>query len=894
MSIDSLFRRLRRPFRVTHTAPGSVLLVALAVTIIATWGASHLYIDNDFSHLIPSDYPSVQALNELREQFGAESDVAVLIESPSFSANRAFADTLAAAALVLTPQAGPEETAYFKSVDYRRDIGFMQEHALYFATHAELDSLEAYLERQARQARLEANPFYFELDDEAEGEEGVLAEMEALYTELVTSEYRVSADSTRLLVRLLPAGTQTDLDFVDRVYTDLRALVDRLEPVAYHPDMRVELGGRLQRSLIEVEAILDDVTGSFGAGILTLLALVTVYFFYRRVRLRPHHLARHSQIWAEARRMPWTAVVLGMPLFVSIAWTYGVVYLVYDHLNLMTSTLSLILFGLGIDFGIHFYARYLEEREQGRTVADALDRTFTTTGRAITVVALTTAGGFFVLLLADFRGFSQFGFTAGIGTLFALTAMLVLLPALLAWLEHHGWLPLPARSATAGALDGQPDLTTTQDGPDRQTQPRDGSTGLPGLDPVRKLVNGTVIGGRFQRLNLTSLSILLLSLLGIAAAGTQLPNVQFEYDFGELEPTYEAYEAFKAKTRDLHSTHSARNAAYILTQSPDHAERAADILRDRAAQDTVSPTIRAVETIYDRFPVRADAQQEKLDRIDDIRTLLDDRFLRASNDVSLERLRKAASTRRPLRLNEIPDFVKSPFLTRDGDVGDIVIVYPSVGLADGRNSMAFADDVHEVTLSDGTTYHAASTSIVASDMLRLMISEAPFMIVLTISLIIVFKLVALRRILWVVVALVPLTASFLWTFGIMGAIGLKLNFFNLVVLPTILGIGDDSGIHLVHRYLEEGRGSIRRVLSSTGEHVVVSAVTTMVGFGGLLLSIHPGLRSIGALAVLGIGMTLVAAMVSLPALLSWLEWKRPAPDPEEHTRPHPVADAIKP
>jgi hypothetical protein len=101
--------------------------------------------------------------------------------------------------------------------------------------------------------------------------------------------------------------------------------------------------------------------------------------------------------------------------------------------------------------------------------------------------------------------------------------------------------------------------------------------------------------------------------------------------------------------------------------------------------------------------------------------------------------------------------------------------------------------------------------------------------------------------------------------------GWSLNFYNLVVLPTVLGIGDDSGIHIVHRYQEEGRGGIGRVLGSTGEHVAVSALTTMVGFGGWLLSDHPGLHSIGQLAVVGIGLTLLAALVFLPALLQWRE-----------------------
>ena len=908
MSIDLLFRALRPALRSTYRTPRRVLLFCLVLAALGTWSASHLRIDNDFSHLIPPDYPSVQALTELRDQFGAESDIAVLIQSPSFDANTAFAETLIPAALDLTYARAGSTTAYIKTADYRRDVSFMQDHALYFATDAELDSLEAYLRREARQARLEANPFYFELEDpdaEPEGDE-TLATLQSLYKEMVTSEYQMSADSTRLLVRLLPTGAQTDLAFIRDVYRALHRLVERLEPERFHPAMQVELGGRLKRQMIEVDAILNDITGSFGAGVLTLLALVVAYFAYRRTRLiggtgaapSPQGPAFKRQLfWKELRQAPWAAVVLGLPLLVSLAWTYGLVHFVYDQLNLMTSALGLILFGLGIDFGIHFYARYLEEREAGHGLEDALERTFQTTGQAIAIVGFTTAGGFFILMLADFRGFSQFGFTASTGTLFALAAMLGMLPALIAGLDHWGWLRHDVRHAS------HPDGQDLQPGFSTQTGSEDYNdirAGTGSAEPIRTSrfrqrlhIPASLAERLFQYLphpkhvtvhRAVVRGIVGVTVVAILAAMTQLSGVQFEYDFGELEPRYEAYEAFKDKTRDLHSTASTRNAAYVLTDSPADAEAVAHVLRRRAEQDTTSPTIRAVETIYDRFPVTREAQQAKLDRLQEIRNLLDDRFLRASENEDLQRLEQAASARAPIPLDDVPDFIKAPFLKRDGTVGDIVIVYPSVGLADGRKSMAFADDVSRITLDDGTTYYSASTSIVASDMLRLMIDEAPLMILLTVSLILVFKAIALGRLRWIALAFAPLAVSFLWMFGAMSVLGLKLNFFNLVVLPTVLGIGDDSSIHLVHRYREEGRGSVRKVITSTGEHVTMSAITTMIGFGGLLLSMHPGLRSIGALAVLGIAMTLVAAMISLPALLQWLEWRSTPPADEQRQK----------
>jgi len=122
-----------------------------------------------------------------------------------------------------------------------------------------------------------------------------------------------------------------------------------------------------------------------------------------------------------------------------------------------------------------------------------------------------------------------------------------------------------------------------------------------------------------------------------------------------------------------------------------------------------------------------------------------------------------------------------------------------------------------------------------------------------------------------VLSLLPLIVGVLWMLLLMEIFGLSLNFYNLIVLPAVLGIGNDAGVHLVHRYREEGRGSMWHVVRSTGEHVTMGSLTTMVGFAGLILSFHPGLNTIGYLAVAGIGATLVAALVFLPALMQWLE-----------------------
>jgi predicted RND superfamily exporter protein len=196
-----------------------------------------------------------------------------------------------------------------------------------------------------------------------------------------------------------------------------------------------------------------------------------------------------------------------------------------------------------------------------------------------------------------------------------------------------------------------------------------------------------------------------------------------------------------------------------------------------------------------------------------------------------------------------------------------------VGLADGRQSIAFKNDVGKITLDNGKEFYAASTSIIAAEMLELMRSESPWMVGATFTMVFLLMFFSFRSFRWTIIGMLPLVVGLLWLFGIMMLTGMMFNFYNLVVLPAILGIGEDNGVHLAHRYRNEGRNSMWEVLSSTGQHVTVGSLTTMLGFSGLLFTTHPGLQSLGSMAVIGIGMTWLTAVTFLPALIQWLEDK---------------------
>jgi len=124
-----------------------------------------------------------------------------------------------------------------------------------------------------------------------------------------------------------------------------------------------------------------------------------------------------------------------------------------------------------------------------------------------------------------------------------------------------------------------------------------------------------------------------------------------------------------------------------------------------------------------------------------------------------------------------------------------------------------------------------------------------------------------RRLSYVALTAVPLLLGELGAMGGMTLLGHNLNMVSMGIIPIILGIGIDDGIHIVHRFMDQGEKDVPGVFRFAGRAVVITSMTTMVGFGSLVFSSYKGLWSAGLFAILGIGICLLASITLLPALL---------------------------
>ena len=154
--------------------------------------------------------------------------------------------------------------------------------------------------------------------------------------------------------------------------------------------------------------------------------------------------------------------------------------------------------------------------------------------------------------------------------------------------------------------------------------------------------------------------------------------------------------------------------------------------------------------------------------------------------------------------------------------------------------------------------------------------DASIFALIAISLLLAFTFRSWRLML---ISLIPLVAGTIWTVGIMGAAGIDFNLANSIFMPLVVGAGVEYGVIIVQRWREGDAGN-GHLPFSTGKGVILAALTTTIGFGALMISSNMGIFSLGFVAWAGSICVLVAALLILPAILSFMPGPVRAADKE--------------
>lgn len=805
--------------RLTTRHPMAVVGVALLLTAVSGLALRSLRIQANLFALLPDSLPAKQNLQRVYDKTGGFGDLVILVEG----GDQKRADAYFAALLPAV-----RKLSWVRRADYTVDLDKLRPYAALYMDLEDLKTIRLRLQKRLERA-VGAD---LDLDDDAKPQKLRFDDIAEKYKKRAADRHPFSSkDGTLRAMRIFPMGQPTsNLKFGRKAIGDLQRLVDQRAARARSLGLTVTVAGKFWNRVQDYYSVIRDLKRSVWWGAALILLLLALYF--RHVLAVP---------------------LLLLPLGMSMSWTFAIARLTVGELNVITAFLFVILLGLGIDFGVHLFARYRLERLEGREVEPAIAATLSTSGRACWTAGLTTAAAFASLLITDFKGFSQFGLIASVGVSLAFFANSLVLPALLVLVERWGLIKLRARPG-----DGR-------SAAERRAAPL--STA------ARRALTLAVAAG-----------------VGMAVLGgvwTAQGRLGFEYDFEKLNTLPKDVIRVKEKVTRIFG-YSA-NAAVVFAGSLEEAAALTHQIRAHMATDR-TPTIERVLSLNDMLPRD---QTRKLAVIREIRGLLAKRAVRKAVQELPEKQRtqirdlERDTVTRPMTYRQLPKQLSDPFMGLPGVRGTKVIIYPLHAPRDARFAAQFQADTLEYRTA-AHTYHPASEAVIFAEVIRILRHDGRVAIVATLLTVFLLLFVDFRRLGYTLLAFTPLTVAVGWLLLVMVSWPYDLNMYNLVVLPSLIGLGVDSSVHMTHRWIELGPGRMKDVLGSILGPIAVSSLTTMIGFGGMLAAHQAGLRSLGTLAVLGMGLSMLSVGTLMPALLLVLEGGRRA---RRAGRDAPQADA---
>lgn len=641
---------------------------------------------------------------------------------------------------------------------------------------------------------------------------------------------------------ILPAG---------RALEAIRAIARRLELDAEH-GVQVRITGNPALSYEEIIGLAWDI----GAAGIFCFALVcgVLYAALRSVRL---------------------VVAAVVTLLAGLIWTAAFAAVGVGHLNMVSIAFSVLFIGLGVDFAIHLGMQYAERRTAGHPHTEALRAAVEEVGPSLVVCALSTAIGFYVFVPTDYLGVAELGLIAGTSMPIILLLTFTLFPALLSC-----WLQLPEGELSGVSMAFNPRWA-----------------GALARHPRAVLGSALALGG---------VAVLLAPKATFDANVVQMrnPDTESVQVFNELlaqrgrsSPWYVNVFAPSAEEADslIPALRALPTVSHVVTLAdyvPDDQQEKLEILADLAMVFDTPPTspqydeprleeqIAALETLRDFLSQTLDGASvsplsrsaahlkgeldlllEKLAADGDATAAIArfESILLSTLPDQLARLRTALDPGE-VTFDQLPERLVTRMRAPGGEAR--VQVFPERDLQQGDALEEFVSSVREIAPG------AVGMAVDLVEFSRVTVQSLEQALISALVVITLLLLALWRRLADTVLVMLPLLLAGAMTVATVYLLGLSFNFANVIVLPLLLGIGIDSGIHLVHRARSAGARGADLLAETTARAVFYSAVTTIASFGSLAFSSHRGVSSLGVLLVIGIVYTLVANLVVLPALLA--------------------------
>ena len=555
---------------------------------------------------------------------------------------------------------------------------------------------------------------------------------------------------------------------------------------------------------------------------------------------------------------------------------------------MMTAMMSVILIGSGIDFSVHIISGYTEKRNQGLDVQISMQETLLRFGPGIMTGGITTGMAFLTLMISETVGMQEMGLMAGVGIIFTMLATIIILPTMLVIRERllkNFNKSLPPKDVSYPFLGRIAEFTAkyrwimgiffllitgfllkravnmSVDYNYLNMEP----VGLESIKLQEELIEAFDLSSDFVMFttdNLDDARELTRQAREMETTGWVESISDYLPDSDGLEEQYRFLQDLRRnlENREIRKQMSSHDMN-MYRKEMERLEANIIELQDLAF-------LGGQDKVYDKAIKLVGEAGDSLDRgnITQFINALDTGLTKIELTYFQQQFSKAfkstiieMANTEPLTLDNLPSEIKNRFTGKSGNIF-IINVYPEKNIwEDSRFLYRFTDEATELSEK------ATGLPPIFVELMDIMSKDGKKATYLAIIAVFLVLLLDFRSLKYALVGMVPLIFGAIWMTGLMEISGLKFTMMNILAVPLIIGIGIDDGVHILHRWKIEKNLDI--VYRSTGKAILLTSLTTMLGFGSLWFATYRGLGSMGIALFIGVGTCFLATLFIIPAIL---------------------------
>ena len=880
-----------------------VLPLFLFLAFISVRASKNLVLRLSFFDELPSDHPQVKRFNYVSQNYGGTDLLFVAIQSDNLTELKRCAQSYERELRML-----PE----IKSVRGKLDVSFFKKHALYFLEDERLKELKDFIARRTEDfssmfENLEFANFIKNwsttmeneiVEREDVGDEKDFVKAVSNFREWIKEiekslssgevdrekykrilrkvfllgttgmgeeysadeEYLLSEDSSTLLITAVPTKPSDNYLFDRIIYKKATGIRENLGKTECK-NAKILLGGNYIVLAEQEMYVLNDMKRTNIVGYIGIMSVFLIIF-----------------------RGIFSLLVVGLSVALGLILVFGFIMLSLGYVTITASLFGPFLMGMGIDYSVYVLSRWREFVDAGEDIKKSVKKSVIENFSPVLASALTTSAAFYSLCIAEHKGAKIMGLISGTGIIIYFFTMLTFTPSLIMLLRRFLYREKP--KGTEKLFYGLSDFIAN------------------------------------RPFHILGVAVLLISL-----SAFKLKNFGFEYNLRKLLPKMPSIQTeeivvekfrrgkdysvllgrdlqdVRNKTKELQSFDTVGKVESIASFYPEdmNSKRSLVFKINQIVKDVKSGEIPSDGWVY---PVELSTAFYSMKRVadamvelsvlsgafegekeskalrKDVENLIDWFSSRDQNDkmnisslqtVNAEIVKeflgdlKTSSESSGFKLEELPEDMKDFYIGKDGSF--IIFSYPSKPIWEDERFIR--KNVEQMKSVDRDSFGVGVLYLSITDRVKLDFKRALF---LTSFVVLFIVILTFKSVKWGVFSLVPVSLGLLSTAGLMTLLRLKIHYMNMGALSVIIGAGIDYGIHITHRFREEG--DIRKAVIGTGRAIFIAAVTTAVGFGSMILAVFPGLRHFGETLSLGIIISLIFSIIIAPAIVGSKKQRR--------------------